>query len=550
MAKQTIYNAGIYVRLSQEDMRAGESLSIEHQKLILTKYVREQGWNLVDTYVDDGFSGTDFNRPSVQRLLSDAQTGRINLIICKDLSRFGRNYIEVGQYIDYIFPLHNIRFIALNDNVDTANRDSNAMEMMPVINLFNEWHASSTSKKIKAVNLANAKAGKYTCANAAYGYTKADDEKHTPIIDPEAAEVVRRIFKLRSQGMSPRAIGDQLNAENIPIPSDYRCQKKGIVNTKYTRHLWTQVQIRQILDNPIYLGKLAMMRVTSVSYKNHKKVRKDPSEWVVTEDTHEAIISQELWDKVREAEKAVSHGKRDGKGVTQPLSGMLFCPDCGYKMKAAGRKRTLKSGELIRECYYNCSSYVLHGKELCSTHYISQKQIEAVIIADIRSMAELVVKDEQTARAAFLSKKEQQTSRQSKADIKKLNDSKHRLAELENLMQSVYEDKVMGKIPEHICVSFLEKYKAEQQELRAVIADLEERLSAEKQDREDVEEFIRRLKKYVDVQTLTRELGLELIEYVTVGAYTPNEPREINIYYKFLDKPLNDKKTLYSDENA
>lgn len=550
MAKQTIYNAGIYVRLSQEDMRAGESLSIEHQKLILTKYVREQGWNLVDTYVDDGFSGTDFNRPSVQRLLSDAQTGRINLIICKDLSRFGRNYIEVGQYIDYIFPLHNIRFIALNDNVDTANRDSNAMEMMPVINLFNEWHASSTSKKIKAVNLANAKAGKYTCANAAYGYTKADDEKHTPIIDPEAAEVVRRIFKLRSQGMSPRAIGDQLNAENIPIPSDYRCQKKGIVNTKYTRHLWTQVQIRQILDNPIYLGKLAMMRVTSVSYKNHKKVRKDPSEWVVTEDTHEAIISQELWDKVREAEKAVSHGKRDGKGVTQPLSGMLFCPDCGYKMKAAGRKRTLKSGELIRECYYNCSSYVLHGKELCSTHYISQKQIEAVIIADIRSMAELVVKDEQTARATFLSKKEQQTSRQSKADIKKLNDSKHRLAELENLMQSVYEDKVMGKIPEHICVSFLEKYEAEQQELRAVIADLEERLSAEKQDREDVEEFIRRLKKYVDVQTLTRELGLELIEYVTVGAYTPNEPREINIYYKFLDKPLNDKKTLYSDENA
>ena len=550
MAKQTIYNAGIYVRLSQEDMRAGESLSIEHQKLILTKYVREQGWNLVDTYVDDGFSGTDFNRPSVQRLLSDAQTGRINLIICKDLSRFGRNYIEVGQYIDYIVPLHNIRFIALNDNVDTANRDSNAMEMMPVINLFNEWHASSTSKKIKAVNLANAKAGKYTCANAAYGYTKADDEKHTPIIDPEAAEVVRRIFKLRSQGMSPRAIGDQLNAENIPIPSDYRCQKKGIVNTKYTRHLWTQVQIRQILDNPIYLGKLAMMRVTSVSYKNHKKVRKDPSEWVVTEDTHEAIISQELWDKVREAEKAVSHGKRDGKGVTQPLSGMLFCPDCGYKMKAAGRKRTLKSGELIRECYYNCSSYVLHGKELCSTHYISQKQIEAVIIADIRSMAELVVKDEQTARAAFLSKKEQQTSRQSKADIKKLNDSKHRLAELENLMQSVYEDKVMGKIPEHICVSFLEKYEAEQQELRAVIADLEERLSAEKQDREDVEEFIRRLKKYVDVQTLTRELGLELIEYVTVGAYTPNEPREINIYYKFLDKPLNDKKTLYSDENA
>ena len=177
MAKQTIYNAGIYVRLSQEDMRAGESLSIENQKLILTKYVKEQGWNLVDTYVDDGFSGTNFDRPGVQRLLDDAQTGKINLIIVKDLSRFGRNYIEVGQYIDYIFPINNIRFIALNDNVDTADRDSNAMEMMPIINLFNEWHAASTSKKIKAVFLANAKAGKYTCPVPAYGYTKAKDRK-------------------------------------------------------------------------------------------------------------------------------------------------------------------------------------------------------------------------------------------------------------------------------------------------------------------------------------------------------------------------------------
>lgn len=151
MAKQTIYNAGIYVRLSQEDMRAGESLSIENQKLILTKYVKEQGWNLIDIYVDDGFSGTSFDRPGVQRLLNDAQNGTINLIICKDLSRFGRNYIEVGRYVDYIFPSYNIRFIALNDNVDTASKDSTALDMMPIVNLFNEWHAASTSKKIKAV---------------------------------------------------------------------------------------------------------------------------------------------------------------------------------------------------------------------------------------------------------------------------------------------------------------------------------------------------------------------------------------------------------------
>ena len=221
MSKQTIYNVGIYVRLSQEDMRAGESLSIENQKLILTKYVTEQGWNISNIYVDDGYSGTDFNRPGVSRLLEDAKTGKINLIIVKDLSRFGRNYIQVGQYIDYIFPTYNIRFIALSDNVDTANKDTTAMDMMPIVNLFNEWHAASTSKKIKAVIEANCKAGKYRATAAPYGYIKGDNEYHLPVVDEPAASVVRRIFEMRSQGISPRHIADKLNEEKIPIPSDY-----------------------------------------------------------------------------------------------------------------------------------------------------------------------------------------------------------------------------------------------------------------------------------------------------------------------------------------
>ena len=230
MAKQTIeYKVGIYLRLSQEDMRSGESLSIEHQREIVTKYVSEQGWTIVDEYADDGYSGTDFSRPNVQRLLDDAQVGKINVIVCKDLSRFGRNYIEVGRYIDYIFPMYNIRFIALGDGIDTADRGSNAMEMMPIINMFNEWHASSTSKKIRAVMESNAKQGKYKCTYCAYGYTKADDEKNTPLIDPDAAEIVKRIFTMRSQGMSPRKISDVLNGESVPIPSDYYYAKIGKV---------------------------------------------------------------------------------------------------------------------------------------------------------------------------------------------------------------------------------------------------------------------------------------------------------------------------------
>ena len=238
MAKQTSYNAGIYLRLSKDDERLGESLSIENQRKILTKYVQEQGWNLANEYVDDGYGGTDFERPAVQRLLSDAQSGKINLIIVKDLSRFGRNYIEVGRYVDYIFPMYNIRFIALNDGVDTANMDSPAMDMMPIVNLFNEWHSASTSKKIKAVFTANAKAGKYKCTFPAYGYEKGNDGRNTPVIDPYSAEIVRRIFEMRANGYAPKQISDILNAENILTPQDYRYQKLGRPNPHYCTHVW------------------------------------------------------------------------------------------------------------------------------------------------------------------------------------------------------------------------------------------------------------------------------------------------------------------------
>lgn len=265
MAKQTIYNAGIYVRLSQEDMRAGESLSIENQKLILTKYVKEQGWNLVDTYVDDGWSGTDFDRPAVQRLLSDAQSGKINLIICKDLSRFGRNYIEVGRYVDYIFPSYNIRFIALNDNVDTASKDTSALDMMPIVNLFNEWHAASTSKKIKAVIEANAKAGKYKTNYPPYGYIKGTDKNCTPVVDPYSSEIVRRIFEMRAVGYSIKKIAKQLNDEHILVPSDYYYQFIGKVNPYQTAHLWSAGTVKRILNNPVYIGKLVQLRTTTVS---------------------------------------------------------------------------------------------------------------------------------------------------------------------------------------------------------------------------------------------------------------------------------------------
>lgn len=552
MAKQTTYNAGIYVRLSKDDERAGESLSIENQKLILTKYVAEQGWNIVDIYVDDGYSGTSFDRPAVTRLLEDAKAGKINLIIVKDLSRFGRNYIQVGQYIDYIFPTYNIRFIALNDNVDTANKDTTAMDMLPIMNVFNEWHAANTSKKIKAVIEANCKAGKYRTTFAPYGYFKGDDENHLPVVDEPAASVVRRIFQMRSQGISPRHIADTLNNEGIPIASDYLYAKMGKPNPRRTSHLWCAERIRAMLNNPTYLGHLVQMKTTTVSYKNHKNVKKDPSEWIIVENTHEPLVSQEIWDKCREMEASVSQGKKTKTGFVAALSGLMFCADCGEKMRLGWNNTTNGSKKKPRKYVrhnFNCGRYNRHGKIACKSHYIKMKDMNALVLADIRSMAALVVEDENEARRQFLAHKEKQNAHQTEAEQKRLHEGKTRLADLEALIPSIYEDKVLGKIPEAVCVNLLEKYQAEQRALSAEVKALEARLSAVKRDEQDVEEFIRRLKKYTDVQELTREIALELIEYITVDEYAADRPRDIHIYYKLLEKPLPHKKYLVVDKS-
>lgn len=331
--KQKNYIAGLYFRLSQEDERQGESLSIENQRNILRKYAKEHGFEIHDEYIDDGISGTTFDRPEVQRLLDDAKTGVINTIIVKDLSRFGRNYIEVGQYVDYVFPTFGIRFIAIQDNVDTENRDSNADMMLPIMNVFNEFHAANTSKKIRAVKQSNAKEGIYTAKKASYGYIMGTDKKRAPVIDEETAPIVRRIFEMYASGISPRKIAETLNLEGVLSPATYAYSKLGQKAKPNVMGLWTSVTIREMLNKIIYIGHMPQLRWTSLSYKNHKRFRKNEEEWAVVYNTHEPIVSQELWDRVQERQKSVAQGRKTKIGYTHPLSGFLFCADCGNKMK-------------------------------------------------------------------------------------------------------------------------------------------------------------------------------------------------------------------------
>ena len=527
--KQKHYIAGLYYRLSQEDERQGESVSIDNQRTILRKYAEERGFEIHDEYIDDGISGTTFQRPEVQRLLDDAKTGVINTIIVKDLSRFGRNYIEVGQYVDYVFPAFGIFFIAIQDNVDTENRDSGAMEMMPIMNVFNEWHAANTSKKIRAVLKSNAREGKYHARKAPYGYVKSDTEKKTPIVDEEAAAVVKRIFEMRASGLSPHRIADKLNEENIPNPSKYSFDKYGIVGKRNHFGLWSFVAINSILNNPTYLGHMAQQRWSSISYKNHKRYKRDESEWIVVKNTHEPIITQELWDKVREVEKSVAQGRKTKRGYTHPLSGFLFCADCDGKMKLNYINR---DGKLYFN--FNCGNHLRLGKSYCFSHFIQAKDIEAIVLDDIQTMAQRIVLDEKAVREDFIRHNAELADQAIKSAKKELQIKRKRTEELSRLMQLAYEDRLKGKMPEDICISFIQKYSDEQKKLEAEIEELEAKLTETENTIQSADDFIRNIKKYLEAPELTREMCYELIDRIIVGGHPKHtgKEREIDIVYK------------------
>lgn len=531
--KQTEYKVGIYLRLSRDDERQGESLSIENQRRVFTNYVKEQGWTIYDEYVDDGISGVTFERPGVKRLLEDAKAGYINLILCKDMSRFGRNYIQVGQYVDYLFPMYNIRFIALTDNIDTLNSDSASMDMLPIMNVFNEWFAANTSKKLRAVFESNARSGEYKTTFAAYGYIKGDDANFTPQIDPEA---VRRIFELRASGWNVTRIAETLNSESVLPPQDYKYSKLGKDAPQYSHHLWSPTAVKRILSNPIYIGRLEQLRYTTVSYKNHKIVQKDKDDWAVIEDNHEPIISQELWDKVREIEESVSTGKQTKKGFTMPLSGLGCCADCGTKMKqhySSGAKAPYG---------YVCGFHARFGKEHCTSHHINYSDLESIILQDIRRQIDFVMNDDM-AREKYLARKRGKKSARDNSDKKRQSDIEKRIADLDKLIQKIYEDKVLGSLPEKTCADLLTKYQQEKDTLQTELDMLVQRADADRQDEADVDEYIRRLKSYAGAEELTRQMCLDLIEYFTVDDYQGRKAvRDIHIYYKLIDKPLKNKK--------
>lgn len=535
MQKQQQYNVGVYVRLSKDDERAGESVSIENQKLMLTKYVKEQGWNEAEIYVDDGFSGTNFDRPAVTRLIEDAKDKKINLILVKDLSRFGRNYIQVGQFTDYLFPMIGCRFIALNDGVDTIHNDN---DIMPFRNLFNEFQSRDTSKKIKAVKRTCAQNGMYVGAYAPYGYIKSED-KHTFLVDETAAVTVRKIFDLRCKGISFRKIARALNIEGILPPRDYFYQKKGEPNPCTCNHLWCDSTVQSIIRNEAYIGNMVQMKAGNLSYKNKKSVSKPQEEWIRVENTHEPIIERDTWNLCADIDREINKARCTGSGEVSLFGGLLWCMDCKNRMRHQQENHIRKSGRRVIYISYMCSNYSRSGKFACSAHIIGINPLCELVLTDIQKHASRALTDENEIRQELISQRNSESIKQRKADKAQIKTLQNRLSELDRLMQSLYEDKVLGSVPETVFKTLMMKYETERTEKSETLQVLSNKLAENEQDEQNVDSFINAIKKYVSVEQLDRQMLLEIIDHIEIGERREKDNqmyRDITIHYKFVGK--------------
>lgn len=537
MQEKKDYNAAIYARLSKEDEKAGDSVSIGSQVAMLTKYVADKGWNLAATFKDDGYSGTNFdNRPAFQEMMSKVRKGEINLVVVKDLSRFGRDYIEVGQYIDIIFPSLGCRFIAVNDNVDTLSKGNDMLAIFK--NVMNDFYARDTSAKIRAVRQSSCRSGKYVGAFAPYGYVKNPADRHRLIIDGPAAAVVRRIFTMRAEGLGCPKIARTLNAERILPPRSYYFHSAGKPNPyAKTNGKWNDRSVKLILCNEAYLGHTVQHKEERFSYKDHRAVPVPEEEWIRVEGTHEPIISRELWEQCRQVDRMHSRPRQTKLREVSLFSGLAFCADCGFAMRCQVRKRRRRDGSTAYDEAYMCGSYSRSGKTACSTHYIPLHVLSDLVLSDLWAKSEEVCYDEEGVTQRLVRHMQSQEAMGLAAVKKSISMAEKRLAELERLIQCTYEDKVLGKLPEGICISLMSRYQEEQAEKTLQLQELGRQLQGLQDAQNDVQEWVSLIRQCRNIDTLDRDMLLKLIDRVEIGevrAVDGKKEREIRIHYKFV----------------
>ncbi|MGI6663828.1 MAG: DUF4368 domain-containing protein [Christensenellaceae bacterium] len=499
----------LYCRLSRDDELQGDSNSIKNQKTILQKYADDNGFTNTEFFVDDGYSGTNFDRPDWKRLISQVEEGRIGTIIVKDMSRLGRDYLKVGYYTEVLFPGSDIRFIAINNNVDSANQQDS--DFTPFLNIINEWYAKDTSKKIRAVFKSKGQSGKPLCTNPPYGYIKDPEDKTRWIVDEEAAKVVREAFHLCMQGYGPSQIAKEFTNRRIMNPTAH-ARKNGINIPDNRGHdddyVWRGSTIVHMLSRQEYLGHTVNFKTYRKSYKQKKQMKNDPSEWMIFKNTHEAIIEESVFEVVQRI--------RDGRRRLTPmgemplLSGMIFCADCGNKMyQVRGR------GWEHEKEYFVCATY-RKVKGGCSSHQIRNVVVEELLLDGIRRVTAFARNFEEEFVEMVTKKTRSEFDKSMRDSRRELEQAQARIAKLDEIIQKLYEDNIEGKISDERFTKMTANYEAEQQTLEKRVTELKSIMTEEKESALNVDHFLTLVRKYTDIKELTAEIIREFVEKIYV----------------------------------
>ena len=483
----TKYSTALYMRLSRDDENFGDSVSIETQRIVLQKFAQENGLIVYDEYVDDGWSGTNFERPAFQRMMDDVEAGKINCIVTKDLSRFGREHVIMDYYLEFVFPEKQIRYIAVTEGEDT---EKGLSDFVPFRNLFNEWLAKDTSRKVKIALHAKFAAGERTFTTAPLGYMRHPENRNKLAVDPDTAWIIEKIFALAVHGAGAGKITKILIQERVPTSGYINYKKFGQLAKIYENapvekaYAWNIRAVSDILKDETYIGNSVHGKQTNVSYKNKKSIRRPESEWFRVENTHEAIISKDVFNQVQ---KQIASRRRPMKsGKTQIFAGLVKCADCGWSMSYAERKyKTCSTG------FFNCSQFRKLGKVggRCSAHYIRYDTLYTYILARLQDWISQAHTDEKELLNRLLKTSDKEAAKAYKKQSAELAKAEKRKAEVDRLFTKMYEDWTSGRITEYNFKMLSQKYQAEQQDLVEKINRLKTELATEKQTAADAEKM-------------------------------------------------------------
>lgn len=534
MKKQQHYKAALYCRLSVDDGNFGGSVSIETQKILLEQYCKDHKITDYKFYCDDGCSGTNFDRPSFKKMLSDIDEGKINLVIVKDLSRFGRNYVEAGMYVQR-FTDSNIRFIAADDNYDSLVNSDDLL--FPIKNVVNEMYARDVSKKTKAAKKAKARDGQFIGSKAPFGYKIDPNDRHHLIVDEPAAQVVKRIFRLASEGVGYNKMAKIFREEKVLTPIAYfNLNNPDYFKSDYWRKEfdWHVTSIRAILNNEVYLGKLVYGKQRNKSMKSKEKVRNPKEDWIVVENCHEPIITQELWDTVH---KILNAKHRPAKaGEVQMFAGLLYCSDCGHCLTYSQKQR--KDGSYHGA--YSCWMYKTHGKEYCASHYITFDTIYELVLIDIQRNLFQYRKNTDKFKSILSRKYQSDSQKQAEQITLEYEQKQKRCEELDKIISRLYEDNVLGRIGDERYESMSQSYELEQVEIKKALPILKSKIDELKRQSDCTDNFINVIKKYTIIDKLDAAILNELIDKIVVHHKEQAEDgrtfQQIEIYYRFVGK--------------